>query len=64
MRNSIISGIVGLVAGALIGATVVTSTRIPEEAVYGVVESVFENFDVFKTLHPGALRYYREAGLL
>ena len=134
MRKSIISGIVGLVAGALIGATilgpqfqssgqgrtagkslaaakdfvtigtggiyrgnpndtptfgvgatVVTSTRTPEEAVYAVVKSVFENFDAFKTLHPafkdlkkegmikkglsaplhpGALRYYREAGLL
>ncbi len=68
-----------------VGATVVTSTRTPEEAVYAVVKSVFENFDAFKTLHPafkdlkkegmikkglsaplhpGALRYYREAGLL
>lgn len=135
MRKSIISGIVGLVAGALIGATVlgpqfqlsgqgrtagkssvaakdfvtigtggmyrgnpndtptfggvgatvVTSTRTPQEAVYAVVKSVFENFDAFKTLHPafkdlkkegmikkglsaplhpGALKYYREAGLL
>ena len=35
-----------------VGATVVTSTRTPEEAVYAVVKSVFENFDVFKTLHP------------
>ncbi len=68
-----------------VGATVVTSTRTPEEAVHAVVKSVFENFDAFKTLHPafkdlkkeemikkglsaplhpGALRYYREAGLL
>lgn len=68
-----------------VGATVVTSTRTPQEAVYAVVKSVFENFDAFKTLHPafkdlkkegmikkglsaplhpGALKYYREAGLL
>lgn len=68
-----------------VGATVVASARTPEEAVYAVVKSVFENFDAFKTLHPafkdlkketmikkglsaplhpGALRYYREAGLL
>ena len=33
-------------------ATFVTSTAVPEEVVYVVVKSVFENFDDFKKLHP------------
>ncbi len=35
-----------------VGATFVTSTDVPEEAVYQVVKSVFENLDQFKKLHP------------
>jgi hypothetical protein len=35
-----------------VGATVVTSTRMPENTVYWVVRSVFDNFDDFKNLHP------------
>ena len=35
-----------------VGATVVTSTRVPDEAIYVVVKSVFENLKAFKTLHP------------
>ena len=68
-----------------VGATLVTSAAVPEDTVYQVVRTVFENFDQFKAmhpafatldkqemvsaaltapLHPGAARYYREAGLL
>lgn len=35
-----------------VGATVVSSTRTPADAVYQVVKAVFENFDTFKGLHP------------
>ena len=68
-----------------VGATQITSAAVPEDMVYQVVRTVFENFDQFKAmhpafgtldkqemvsaaltapLHPGAARYYREAGLL
>jgi TRAP transporter TAXI family solute receptor len=68
-----------------VGATFVSSTRTPDEVVYQVVKSVFENFDTFKKLHPafanlnkeqmikdglsvplhsGAIRYYKQAGLM
>lgn len=33
-------------------ATLVASTNVPDEAVYNLVKSVFENFDSFKSLHP------------
>ncbi len=66
-------------------ATIVTSTKLPEDVAYEVVKAVFENFDSFKKmhpalaglkkedmvkngltapLHPGAVKYYKEAGLL
>lgn len=66
-------------------ATLLTSTDLPEQIGYTVVQSVFEHLTTFKTMHPslatlqpaqmvqvgrtaplhsGALRYYREAGLL
>ncbi|GAA0591108.1 TAXI family TRAP transporter solute-binding subunit [Caenispirillum bisanense] len=66
-------------------ATIVTSTRAPDDVVYAMVKAVFENLDDFKKLHPafgelekeamvsdglaaplhpGAERYFREAGLL
>ncbi len=35
-----------------VGATFVTSSDVPENVVYTVVKSVFENFDQFKKLHP------------
>ncbi|RLA08370.1 MAG: C4-dicarboxylate ABC transporter substrate-binding protein [Gammaproteobacteria bacterium] len=35
-----------------VGATFVTSSKIPENVIYAVVKSVFENFDSFKKLHP------------
>ena len=68
-----------------VGATFVTSAKVPDEVVYQVVKAVFEHLDRFRRLHPafahlkaeemvkdglsaplhpGALRYYREAGLL
>ena len=66
-------------------AVLVSSRNQPDELTYAVVKAVFENFAVFRLLHPalstleikdmvpseavmpihpGALRYYREAGLL
>lgn len=68
-----------------VGATFVTSADVPEDVIYNVVKSVFENFDDFKKLHPafahlkknemikdglsaplhpGAAKYYKEAGLM
>lgn len=68
-----------------VGATLVSSTDVPEDVVYEVVKAVFENFDSFKRLHPafanlkkeemvhdglsaplhpGALKYYKEVGLI
>lgn len=68
-----------------VGATLVTSAQVPEDVVYLLVKSVFENFDSFQRLHPafagltreamvkdsltaplhpGALKYYREVGLI
>lgn len=58
-----------------VGATFVTSTAVSDDVVYEVVKAVFENLDQFRglhmandglsaPLHPGAERYYREAGLI
>ena len=68
-----------------VGATFVTSAKVPEEVIYNVVKAVFENFEQFKKLHPafkvlkkeemikdglsaplhrGAIKYYKEAGLM
>jgi TRAP transporter TAXI family solute receptor len=68
-----------------VGATFVSSTNVPDDVVYAIVKSVFENFDTFRKLHPafanlkksemvkdglsaplhpGALKYYKEAGLI
>lgn len=35
-----------------VGATLVTSAAVSEDAVYALVKSVFENFEDFKKLHP------------
>ncbi len=35
-----------------VGATFVSSTAVPEEVIYTIVKSVFENFEDFKKLHP------------
>ena len=68
-----------------VGATFVSSSKVPENVIYNVVKAVFENFDQFKKLHPafanlkkeemikdglsaplhdGAVKYYKEAGLM
>ena len=68
-----------------VGATFVSSSKVPEEVIYQVVKAVFENFDDFKKLHPafanldpkemikdglsaplhkGAIKYYKEAGMM
>ena len=68
-----------------VGATFVTSAKVPNEVIYNVVKAVFDNFDEFKKLHPafvvlkkeemikdglsaplhdGAVKYYKEAGLM
>ena len=35
-----------------VGATLVTTTRTPETAVYEIARAVFDNFDTFRGLHP------------
>lgn len=35
-----------------VGATFVSSAKVPEEVIYQVVKAVFEDFDQFKKLHP------------
>ena len=35
-----------------VGATFVTSAKVPDKVVYTVVKAVFDNFDDFKKLHP------------
>lgn len=35
-----------------VGATFVTSAKVPDDVVYVLVKSVFDNFDQFKKLHP------------
>lgn len=68
-----------------VGATFVSSSKVPTDTVYQVVKAVFENFSSFKKLHPafgnlkkaemikdglsaplhdGAVKYYKEAGLI
>lgn len=68
-----------------VGATLITSAKVPDEVIYTIVKAVFENFDEFKQLHPafanlkkeemikdglsaplhdGAVKYYKEAGLI
>ncbi len=68
-----------------VGATFVSSAKVPADVIYNVVKAVFENFDDFKKLHPafanlkkeemvkdglsaplhdGAVKYYKEAGLM
>ena len=68
-----------------VGATIVTTTDLPEHIAYEIVKAVFENHDTFvqlhpsfkdlskqamvsqylsAPLHPGALRYYKEVGLI
>ena len=64
-------------------ATLVTSSRVPNEVIYAVTKEVFENLEAFKKihpayadmtgdgmleglsapLHPGAIKYYQQAGL-
>ena len=68
-----------------VGATFVSSAKVPADVIYQVVKGVFENFEDFKQLHPvfanlkkeemikdglsaplhdGAVKYYKEAGLM
>ncbi|MDY3330393.1 MAG: TAXI family TRAP transporter solute-binding subunit [Pelistega sp.] len=41
-------------------ATVVASTKTPDDVVYQIVKSVFENFDDFKKLHPALAHLTKE----
>lgn len=41
-------------------STFVTSTNVPEETVYVMVKTVFENFDKFKTFHPAFANLKKE----
>ncbi len=35
-----------------VGATLVTSARVPDDVVYALVSAVFDNIDTFRSLHP------------
>ena len=43
-----------------VGATFVSSAKVPEEVIYTVVKAVFENFDDFKKLHPAFANLKKE----
>ncbi len=43
-----------------VGATFVSSTKVPEEVIYQVVKAVFENFDSFRKLHPAFANLKKE----
>lgn len=43
-----------------VGATFVSSAKVPENTIYVVVKSVFENFDDFKKLHPAFANLKKE----
>ena len=43
-----------------VGATFVSSAKVPEKVIYTVVKSVFENFDDFKKLHPAFANLKKE----
>ncbi len=43
-----------------VGATIVTSAKVPDHVVYTVVKAVFENFDAFKSLHPAFANLKKE----
>jgi TRAP transporter TAXI family solute receptor len=68
-----------------VGATFVSSAKVPTDVIYNVVKAVFENFEEFQKLHPafanlkkeemikdglsaplhdGAIKYFKEAGLM
>ena len=43
-----------------VGATFVSSAKVPENVIYVVVKSVFDNFDEFKKLHPAFANLKKE----
>lgn len=43
-----------------VGATFVSSAKVPEDVIYQVVKAVFENFDDFKKLHPAFANLKKE----
>jgi len=43
-----------------VGATFVSSAKVPEKVIYNVVKAVFENFDQFKKLHPAFANLKKE----
>jgi len=46
-----------------VGATFVTSAKVPDKVIYNVVKAVFDNFDQFKKLHP-AFRNLKESEMI
>ena len=45
-------------------ATFCTSAKVPDDIVYAITKEIFDNLEDFKRLHPGAMKYYREVGLM
>ena len=46
-----------------VGATFVSSAKVPDKVIYNVVKAVFDNFDQFKKLHP-AFKNLKEAEMI
>ena len=46
-----------------VGATFVTSAKVPDKVIYNVVKAVFDNFDQFKKLHP-AFKNLKESEMI
>ncbi|MCP3954804.1 MAG: TAXI family TRAP transporter solute-binding subunit [Desulfobacterales bacterium] len=46
-----------------VGATFVSSSKVPDNVIYNVVKAVFENFDQFKKLHP-AFKNLKESEMI
>jgi TRAP transporter TAXI family solute receptor len=46
-----------------VGATFVSSAKVPENVIYNVVKAVFDNFDQFKKLHP-AFKNLKESEMI
>jgi len=46
-----------------VGATFVTSSKVPDKVIYNVVKAVFDNFDQFKKLHP-AFKNLKESEMI
>jgi len=47
-----------------VNATFCTSGKVSDDIVYTITKEIFYNLEDFKRLHPGAMKYYKEVGLM